>query len=119
MNSVFALNLQEVKNLLWYDGPVISHYRDGEQDYIVIWVDVDIDTDIQYWYSVAISRNNLDAYVFGYISLYEVLKLSTEIYSCVGVFVDEENAAHGTLIQFDDIPKEKLPTKDSFLQSPV
>lgn len=110
----FAKDFVEARCLFWYDGPVLSHYRDQAtgDDFMVVWTDVD--AEAHSWHAVKVSREDLGAYYRREITLLEVERRSPAIYACRGDFVDG-TTARGVLTPFADIAPEHLPTEDSFL----
>lgn len=112
---VFATGLVEVECLYYYDGPLLSHYRDaGGQDYIMMWTD--IDEEFEYWFAVQITPEDLKAYFTDQITSLQVLERAAVIYDCKAPFISDENSGTGKIIAFADIPQEQRPTADSWLR---
>ena len=133
MNTIFARKLTEIENLMWHDGPIISHYRDGEQDYIMLWNDVNwVSTkEHESFYLVfQVTQPDLTAYMANEVSMRSLLKRSRAIFECVERATPDPTAengsrweqwlndgvAKGKQIEFRHIPADNLPTEKSFLR---
>ncbi len=112
----FATGFQEVQCLMYYDCPVLSHYRDDKGvDYIMIWADVEENVD--FCHVIEISAENLIAYKNNEITARQVIELSPAIWYCTGQFIrGMDNIAYGERIAQDDIPESRRPTADSYLK---
>jgi hypothetical protein len=116
MNTQFATGLNEVQNLMWYDGPILSHYRDDQdRDWIVVWADLFKAPDgtvVDIWHAVSINKGDLEAYLKNEITLLQVEERAEAIYVCSGF---PEETTVGELTPFAEIPEDRKPTVDSFL----
>lgn len=111
MNTQFATCLKEVHCLMWYDGPILSHYRDDQgRDWLVVWTDFTETEEL--WHAVLVSKADLEAYYKNEITLLQVEERSLEIYTCSGF---PEETSVGVLTPFSEIPEVRRPTADSFL----
>lgn len=116
MSTQFATGLKEVHCLMWYDGPILSHYRDDAgRDWIVVWADLFNAPDgtvVDIWHAVSITKADLESYYKNEITLLQVEERATEIYVCNGF---PEETTVGELTPFVEIPEDRRPTADSFL----
>jgi hypothetical protein len=110
---LFAKNMHEAEILIWYDGPVLSHYTAQDAHYIVSWVDDEPKMII--WHAIEISSENLKLFMDNKITLLQVMQKSRGIFRCINDFIDKHKTGRGELIAFQDINPSLLPTDKSFL----
>lgn len=118
MSTQFAQDFREVFCIFWYDGPIESHYRDmvTGTDYIVVWTDVD--TETHYWFAIELTKETLQQFMANEISLHQAMKIAPKIWNCSGAWLEDGKIASGTLMAFEDIKPENMPTEDSFHDLP-
>jgi hypothetical protein len=113
----FAEGMTAVEHLFWYDGPVLSHYRDNQnRDWMIVWVD--IDHEFNYWSAVLVAEGGMAAYKANEATQFQLLEWAHEIYFCRGEFIDEGSAACGIRVEFKDVPDDHRPSVDSWHTAP-
>lgn len=119
----FAEKFFEVLNLLYYDGPLLSYYRDGQgRHFLVLWADEIPATERErahdaVWYSIEATRETMEKYFKDELSLLQVMEISPVIYESNGAFIEENGDAFGSAIKFADVPDDRKPTADAFCNS--
>ena len=113
MSSVFTQRLKEVDCLMWYDGPLLVHYRDGKQDYVAVIVDIVGNVDA--WHVIKVEEHDMRAYRKNKVSLLQLMERSPAIHRCVGAWLNN-GVAVGDPVPFSSIPNDERPTSKSFLK---
>lgn len=111
----FARKFRLREELIYYDGPLLSHYTAGPVQYLVMWSDYPDDKTCL-WFTVEVSIPNLKRFMANEMTLLEVMQVAPSIHRCINMFIDEVEDAHGELIAFQDIKPESLPTDKSYLR---
>lgn len=100
--------LQQVSDLIHYDGPVLSHFQsDNGNNYLFFWVDAD--TEFNRWLIVMVSMERLQAYLNGNLPLHNIITQPNDnlIYK---VDIDAELNYHDVLmLSPNQIPNSYLP----------
>lgn len=106
-------NLRKVADLIYFDGPFLSHYVSKSGDnYLSYWVDCDENN--QRWLVFRVGVNSLQNYVNKKKSLYELIKGVDDGF-VYAVDISEDGSQSVPLMIFlSDIPNEYLPTADSY-----
>ena len=108
-------NFKKIADLIYFEGPLLSHYVSGKgDDYLFYWVDSD-DNDNR-WLVLRVSLANLQRYMAKDLSLRELIETPNDGYLYC---VDVDNTIHYhnvLLVQPVDLPKEYLPSTDSFYE---
>jgi len=111
IKSDWLNDLVKVSDLIYYDGPLLSHYQSlSGEDYLFYWVDTD-DT-YNRWLIVNISIVKLQDYLNRKISL---LNLITELDNGLVYKVDiDKNIQYHNfeLLYIYELPETYLPTKN-------
>lgn len=116
MKTQFATNIQCIKNIIWYDGPLISYCKAQDTNYIVAWMpDTQENPKEHEWLTIEVSNADLEIYFAGESTLLDLQKKSLKMYKCVGQFIDDDENAWGEIIEFSDLPKDWKARKDSSL----
>lgn len=114
IESKFSTNdLRKVVDLIYFDGPFLSHYvsKSGE-NYLSYWVDCDDNN--QRWLVFRVGIHFLQNYVNKKKSLYELIKGVDDGF-VYAVDISEDGTQSVPLMIFlTDIPDEYLPTVDSY-----
>lgn len=114
IESKFSTNdLRKVVDLIYFDGPFLSHYvsKSGE-NYLSYWVDCDDNN--QRWLVFRVGIHFLQNYVNKKKSLYELIKGVDDGF-VYAVDISEDGTQSVPLMIFlADIPDEYLPTVDSY-----
>lgn len=113
IKSDWLKDLVKVSDLIYYDGPLLSHYQSlSGEDYLFYWVDTD-DT-FNRWLIINISIVKLQDYLNRKISL---LNLITELDAGLVYKVDIDNDIqyhNFELLYIHELPESYLPNKNSF-----
>ena len=112
----FADGFHEVLCLLYYDGPLLSYYRDTiGRHFLVLWVD-EVGDDWIY-YAMEFQTDDLAKYFKDELDLLGLMERAVSIHECVDNFVDTDGAV-GKKIEFTDIPEDRKPKPDAFCEVP-
>lgn len=114
IESKFPTNdLRKVADLIYFDGPFLSHYVSKSGDnYLSYWVDCDESN--QRWLVFRVGINSLQNYVNKKKSLYELINGVDDGF-VYAVDISEDGTQSVPLMTFlADIPDEYLPTADSY-----
>lgn len=106
-------NLRKVADLIYFEGPFLSHYVSKSGDnYLSYWVDCDENN--QRWLVFRVGINSLQDYVNKKKPLYELIKGVDDGF-VYAVDISEDGSQSVPLMIFlADIPDEYLPTSDSY-----
>ena len=106
-------DFKKMADLVYFDGPFLSHYVSGKgDDYLFYWVDRD-ETDNR-WLVLRVSLANLQKYIAKELTLRELIENPNDgfLYS---VDVDNELHYHNVkLVQPSALPESYLPEMDSY-----
>lgn len=95
-----------IANLDWYDGPLLVLTRVGAALYLVLWCDVDDET--HRWLAVRISRDRLDAFGMGTVTLRSMFARPAD--GCVFVLDATADRTFGcSRARVDEIPADWFP----------
>ena len=106
-------NFKKIADLVYFDGPFLSHYVSGKgDDYLFYWVDKD-ESDNR-WLVLRINLADLQKYIGKELTLRELIENPNDgfLYS-----VDVDNNLHYhniKLVQPSALPEEYLPEEDSY-----
>jgi hypothetical protein len=114
MSNVFTQRLKEVECLMWYDGPLLVHYRDGKQDYVAVIAD--FVGNIDHWHVIKVEEHDMKSYMKNKVTLLQLMERSPAIYHCVGNWLNA-GVAVGDPIPFASIPSDRRPSAKSFLRT--
>lgn len=106
-------NFKKIADLIYLDGPFLSHYVSSKgDDYLFYWVDSD-DKDNR-WLVLRVSLANLHKYIGKEMSLRELIESPNDGY-LYSVDVDNDIRYHNVkLVQPSALPEDYLPETDSF-----
>ena len=106
-------NFKKIADLIYLDGPFLSHYVSSKgDDYLFYWVDSD-DKDNR-WLVLRVSLANLHKYIGKEISLRELIESPNDGY-LYSVDVDNDICYHNVkLVQPSALPEDYLPETDSY-----
>lgn len=106
-------DFKKVADLVYFDGPFLSHYVSGKgDDYLFYWVDRD-DTDNR-WLVLRVSLANLQKYIGKKLTLRELIENPNDGF-LYAVDVDNDLNYHNVkLVQPSALPEEYLPEADSY-----
>lgn len=106
---------KKVADLIYFDGPLLSHYVTNKGDnYLFYWIDQD-DTNNR-WMFIRTDYDNIQKYTNKKQTLRNVLSspLDDIVYT---VDIDEEGNHHNFQAHsVEDLPEDYLPTEDSYYE---
>lgn len=106
---------KKVADLIYFDGPLLSHYvTDNGDNYFFYWLDQD-DTDNR-WLFVRIDYDMIQRFFKKELTLRKVLSspLDNIIYT---VDIDNEGKHHNFQTHsIEDLPEDYLPAEDSYYE---
>lgn len=106
---------KKVADLIYFDGPLLSHYVTNKGDnYLFYWIDQD-DTNNR-WMFIRTDYDNIQKYTNKKQTLRNVLSspLDDIVYT---VDIDEEGNHHNFQAHsIEDLPEDYLPTEDSYYE---
>lgn len=109
-------NLKKVRDLIEYEGPILSHFVDEHgRNYLFYWVDVD--SKYNRWLVWKISELQLYNYLFGIISLREALLEPDKDFIYVIDIDSNLNYDNIKLVNVEDLIPIYLPEEESFFHS--
>jgi hypothetical protein len=105
--------LIKVSDILYFDGPLLSHFQTTENDhYLFYWVDVD--DFFNRWLIFRVNIEKLKRYVNGKTSLFEILTNSEDNY-IFKVDIDEGlDYKNVELVFVGNLPDNYIPERESF-----
>lgn len=109
------LRLRRVRDLEWYEGPLLTEYAGARGCYLRSWVDRE--NSIDRWLLWRVSPSDLERYTAKEISLRHLILSAPD-----GVVMVEDSHVHDTAqpsaffsIACRSIPPEYLPDEDAFI----
>lgn len=113
INALPMKGLTKVADLLEYDGPILSHFKDDHNyNYLYYWIDYD--EDYNRWLVWKTSINQIKLYLFKDISLRNLIENSDNDFFFT-VDIDENlNSNKVTAYYFDQLPIRYLPSVNSY-----
>ena len=108
-------SFKKIADLVYLDGPFLSHYVSGKgDDYLFYWVDRD-DNDNR-WLVLRVSLSSLQKYIGKELTLLELIENPNDGY-LYSVDVDNDLNYHNIkLVQPSAIPEDYLPEADSYYE---
>lgn len=105
-------DLQKVSDLIYYDGPLLSHFQSGNnENYLFFWADVD-DT-FNRWLVVRVSIERLQAYLNGKLTFYNIITEPNDNF-VYKVDIDADLNYQNVLMLFpEQIPQSYLPDRNA------
>lgn len=106
-------SLANVSDLIYYDGPLLSHYINANGDnYIFYWVDND--EDCNRWLVVRVSLPSIQKYIKGRISLLELLCSTLDATIIVIDLNSDIECINALCTSITTLPEDYLPTEESY-----
>lgn len=105
---------KDFKSLLYYDGPILyTGFNDSGQRILASWCDIDEDRKIETHLCIYITEDEYDSFIHKNVSYRQLINAAKDIYLVT------KNLGFQTLsttkIKIEDIPKESLPTYESYI----
>ncbi len=108
-------NFRKIADLIFFEGPLLSHYISGKgDDYLFYWVDND-DHDNR-WLVLRVSLADLQKYIGKKLSLLQLIENPNDGYLYCFDVDDNINYHNVLLVQPADLPSDYLPASDSFYE---
>lgn len=106
-------NLIKVSDLIFFDGPLLSHYISHRgENYLFYWVDVD---DIaNRWLIIRTDIFTIQEYLDKKITLYDVITNPNDGFVYLIDIDDETNFSNCQIVQISQLPDDYIPAEDSF-----
>ncbi len=106
-------NLKKVSDLLFYEGPILSHFIDSKgNNYLFYWVD--FDSHYNRWLIWKITEYQIYKYIKGEISLNTLLLEKNKDY-LFSVDIDNNlNYSNIKILDFDEIPQVYIPEENTY-----
>jgi hypothetical protein len=104
-------NLKKVSDLIYFEGPFLSHFQSETRDYLYLWVDNN--ELVNRWLIIPITKELFKKYLTKKISLFDIIENLNDYV----LFTDLDNSFKNTsniVMLHTDIPKEYLPSHDSY-----
>lgn len=99
-------NANLVRELIWYDGPLLSEYEMRGKIYLVKWVDCEAD---HIWLIFEVAEEILDLYLNKVLTMRDLEERSP------AVFMQEGFLGEASLVMdFDDLPDEWKARSNSY-----
>lgn len=108
-------NFKKIADLVYFDGPFLSHYVSGKgDDYLFYWVDKDEDDNR--WLVFRVSLADLQRYIGKELTLRELMEHPNDGY-LYSVDIDNDVHYHNVkLVQPSALPEEYKPDTDSYYE---
>lgn len=98
-----------IGDLIYYEGPYLSVYQDGERT--VIWDWVDKDTECHRWLIFETSKKDLHDYIKGKISQTDLMKKGRGHICCD--MLPSAIVRQAISVRIEDLPSDYLPQEDT------
>jgi hypothetical protein len=109
-------NLRKINDLIEYEGPILSHFVDEKgRNFLFYWVDVS--SEYNRWLVWKISDLQLYNYLFGVLSLRELLLEQNKDFIYVVDIDSNLKYENIKMLLVEDLSLEYLPEEESFLSS--
>lgn len=110
--------LKKVSDLVYYDGPILSHFKDeSDNSYLYYWIEKD-DT-VNRWLIFKVSDLCLYEYLTNQKSLKELITETTSEFHIIVDIDDNFNYHNITFIPISQLNSYYLPDNDSYYQLPI
>ena len=107
--------LEKVQDILYADGPVLSHYSNEKaKEILFYWVD--FDDNYNRWLIWETNKKDLFDYLSGGISLFQYLSERCPEYLFIADIDIQNRYVHTMMLNSYAIPQEYYPNEDSFFR---
>lgn len=108
----FHNNLTKVEDLIYYDGPILSHFTDSNgDDYLFYWVDYN--DRYNRWIIWNVKKSDIISYLEKSKSLYELINHNSTFFFVLDADYNQ-NDYISYLIPRGELPKEYIPQESSY-----
>ncbi len=102
--NILLDDFTKIKDIIYYDGPLLSHFTYNKTDYLFKWCD--IDDECNRWLIIPVNIIDLNEYLNFNSSLTRILNLNKHIYIAdIDNNIEFKNIKY---VSFDDIPENYL-----------
>lgn len=109
----FPLNLRFVIDLIYFEGPLLSLFKNGSGDsYLCYWCDVD-ENDNR-WMILRLSKTNLKSYISKKLSLNHLILSPVDGFVYILDIGDDVQYNNIYLVLPENLPEQYVPETDSF-----
>ena len=106
-------NLIQMSDLIYYDGPLLSHFvSKAGDDYLFYWVDVD--EEFNRWMFFRTNTTIIQSYLDKKISLRDIILGLNERFVYIVEVDDDSNFLNTRIVSLSSLPEEYLPTQHSY-----
>lgn len=106
-------NLIQMSDLIYYDGPLLSHFvSKAGDDYLFYWVDVD--EEFNRWMFFRTNTTIIQSYLDKKISLRDIILGLNERFVYLVEVDDNSNFLNTRIVSLSSLPEEYLPTQQSY-----
>lgn len=115
VDEKFLPNFKWKRDIHYFDGPLLSEYTTDTGDiYIFHWCDVD--TNLNNWLAVRVTRRSLIEFTSGLLSTYELLTKRNQDKNPLIMSIDNNgHMVKAKYVPYQSIPEEYLPETDAFV----
>lgn len=111
---VTFINMKKVCDILYYDGPLLSHFTSDNENYLYYWVDVDI--KFNRWLIFKIENETLESYYKNEKSLRDLILNPIDDFLFCADLDNMLTYSNVGIIYPQDLPKSYIPEEDSFFE---
>ena len=114
LNNNFDFSkLVKVSDLIYFDGPLLSHYTgDNGENYLFLWVDAD--DDYNRWIVLRTDTLSIKQYLDKKVNLRSLMMNSNDGFVFSVDIDDDGNYFNIKVVPIDELPEKYFPTEDSF-----
>ena len=109
------LNFVWNADLVSFDGPLISLFKKGDDDFLFVWVDCDVSRNR--WLIVPVERNPLQDYLTQHSTLLSIMKDAKVVWIFESTMTAQRRNYRN--IEVDKLPESYLPKRDSYLSNSI
>lgn len=103
-----------IKDLVWYDGPIVSTYGFDEKIYLTLWVDVE--ANLSRWVVAETTQQEVDQLEAKEITVRAVLMTSPALFTLDVTDGPAPAVTHALVpVKWEDLPEDYRPTERSYL----
>ncbi|WP_439555915.1 hypothetical protein [Dyadobacter sp.] len=104
-------DLNKVSDLIEFDGPLLSHYRDSnDNNFLFYWIDND--ENLNRWMLLEVDTDDLWSYVHSDVSLRDIIRAKANV---IITHIDRDlNYSENLFMPVSQLPQSYLPVDDSY-----
>lgn len=113
LESDWKLDTVQVSDLIYYDGPLLSHRQDRDgNNYLYYWCDVD--EECNRWLVIPTASEQIEQYLAGKKTLRSLITHPKDEVAYIIDIDDEGNYHNVKAIAISDLPEDYLPDSDAY-----